>query len=112
MREALLLFQEEDWVQAIEADGTVREGAFASRAHPDSWICRRGVRRHDSSCRRERPHPGAQLTFFDISEGYRHTCFITNVPTPSTFDVAVLELPPPRSRTSGGPDTHTGRTVG
>ncbi len=27
VREALLLFQEEDWVEAIEADGTVRDGA-------------------------------------------------------------------------------------
>jgi hypothetical protein len=29
-------------------------------------------------CRRERPHPGAQLSLFDTSEGFRHTCFITN----------------------------------
>src|ERR1035441_6841702 len=28
-------------------------------------------------CRRERPHPGAQLSLFDTSEGFRHTCFIT-----------------------------------
>src|ERR1019366_5785198 len=28
--------------------------------------------------RRERPHPGAQLTLFDTAEGFRHTCFITN----------------------------------
>jgi hypothetical protein len=24
------------------------------------------------------PHPGAQLSLFDTSEGFRHTCFITN----------------------------------
>jgi len=29
-------------------------------------------------CRRERPHPRRQLSMFDCSEGYRHTCFITN----------------------------------
>src|ERR1019366_7501174 len=34
VREALLLFQEEDWVQAIEADGTVREGAWVAELTP------------------------------------------------------------------------------
>ena len=29
-------------------------------------------------CRRERPHPGAQLSIFDTVEGWRHTAFITN----------------------------------
>ena len=28
--------------------------------------------------RRERPHPGAQLTLFDTIEGRRHTAFITD----------------------------------
>ena len=31
-------------------------------------------------CRRERPHPGAQLSVFDAINGYRHTSFITNTP--------------------------------
>jgi len=39
--------------------------------------------------RRERPHPGAQLTLFDTSEGFRHTCFITNT---EGKDIASLEL--------------------
>jgi hypothetical protein len=29
-------------------------------------------------CRRERPHPGAQLSIFDAADGWRHTAFITN----------------------------------
>jgi hypothetical protein len=41
-------------------------------------------------CRRERPHPGAQLSLFDTSEGFRHTCFITNA-SALNFDAAVLE---------------------
>jgi len=90
VREALLLFQEEDWVQAIEADGTVREGAFLAELTPlmdlSSWG--EGAR---LIMRRERPHPGAQLSLFDMSEGYRHTCFITNAPS-NDGDVAVLEL--------------------
>jgi len=39
--------------------------------------------------RRERPHPGAQLTLFDTIEGMRHTAFITDTPG---ADIAGLEL--------------------
>ncbi len=42
-------------------------------------------------CRRERPHPGAQLSLFDTSEGFRHTCFITNA-SALEIDAAALEL--------------------
>ena len=40
-------------------------------------------------CRRERPHPGAQLSVFDCESGYRHTAFITDQ---EDIDVAALEL--------------------
>ena len=40
-------------------------------------------------CRRERPHPGAQLTLFDTHAGFRHTCFVTNT---AGDDLAALEL--------------------
>ena len=30
--------------------------------------------------RRERPHPGAQLTLFEIENGYRYTLWVTNLP--------------------------------
>ena len=77
VREALLLFQEEDWEQAIEADGAVRDGAWVAELTElmdlRSWG--EGAR---LICRRERPHSGAQFSMFDFSEGYRHTCFITN----------------------------------
>jgi hypothetical protein len=39
--------------------------------------------------RRERPHPGAQLSLFDTIEGLRHTAFITDTPS---RDIAGLEL--------------------
>jgi len=39
-------------------------------------------------CRRERPHPGAQLTFTDL-DGHRFQCFITDQTDP---DLAALEL--------------------
>ena len=39
--------------------------------------------------RRERPHPGAQLSLFDQHEGFRHQIFITDQPD---TDIARLEL--------------------
>ena len=38
-------------------------------------------------CRRERPHPGAQLSFTDL-DGHRFQCFITDQSDP---DIAALE---------------------
>ena len=76
VREALLLVQEEDWVQAIERDGSVREGAWVTELTGlidlDAWG--EGVRLFS---RRERPHPGAQLTLFDTMNEFRHQCFLT-----------------------------------
>ena len=40
-------------------------------------------------CRRERPHPGAQLSLFDVGEGFRHTCVFTNSPG---GQIAALDL--------------------
>jgi hypothetical protein len=34
-------------------------------------------------CRRERPHPGAQLSLFDTVNGMRHQVFATDTPQPS-----------------------------
>jgi hypothetical protein len=89
VREALLSFQEEDWIEAIEADGTVRDGAQVAEL---TDLMDLSVWGEDARliCRRERPHPGAQLSLFDTSEGFRHTCFITNA-SALNFDAAVLE---------------------
>ena len=87
VREALYLAQEEDWVPAIELDGEDRDGAFVTELSELIDLSGWGedVR---LIARRERPHPGAQLTLFDLDEGMRHQCFITN----STGDIASLEL--------------------
>ena len=88
VRDVLLLAQEEDWKPAVELDGRDRDGAWVTELTDlidlSGWGP--GTR---LICRRERPHPGAQLTLFDINEGYRHTCFITNTPND---DIATLEL--------------------
>ena len=90
VREALLLFQEEDWAEAIESDETVRDGAWVAELTDLMDLSTWG---EDARliCRRERPHPGAQLSLFDTSEGFRHTCFITNA-SALEIDAAALEL--------------------
>jgi hypothetical protein len=90
VRGALLLFQEEDWQQAIEADGSVRDGAFVAELTELMDLTAWGERTR-LICRRERPHPGAQFSMFDHSEGFRHTCFFTNAPK-NFGDVPALEL--------------------
>ncbi len=88
VRDALLLAQEEDWARATELGGGIRDGAevieLTEIIELKGWPADMRV-----ICRRERPHPGAQLSLFDIHAGWRHTCFITNT---QGEDIAALEL--------------------
>ena len=76
------------WHPAGEADGTRRDGAevveLTEFVTLDAWPT--GTR---LIVRRERPHPGAQLSLFDTIEGFRHTAFITNT---TGYNIAALEL--------------------
>ena len=54
-----------------------------------------GVTRVRVIARRERPHPGAQLTLFDTVEGFRHQVFITDQ---TDTDIAALGAAPPSPR--------------
>lgn len=76
IRETLLSLQESVWRPAIDQDGESREGAWVTELTgnvnlPD-W-----PKRTRLICRRERPHPGAQLSFTDL-DGHRFQCFITD----------------------------------
>jgi hypothetical protein len=88
VRDALFITQEDAWVDAIEIDGTPRDGAavteLTKKVDLSEWP--EGTR---LIIRRERPHPGAQLSIFDTSEGFRHTGFITNT---NGGDIESLEL--------------------
>ncbi len=88
VREALLPLPDSAWKQAIDAEGKVREGAQVAELTELVDLCAwpEGTR---LICRRERPHPGAQLSVFDCEEGYRHTAFITDQ---ADGDIAALEL--------------------
>ncbi len=76
---AILALPESTWTPAVQADGSLREGAdvaevtgllpgLAAAGWPE------GMR---VIVRRERPHPGAQLTFSDV-DGWRFQAFATD----------------------------------
>lgn len=76
VRDAIVELDDDEWWEAIDTEeGDVRDGAFVAEVTEmldlESWP--KGSR---VVCRKERPHPGAQLSFFDVIEGFRHTAFI------------------------------------
>jgi Transposase DDE domain group 1 len=76
VRRALLELPEAAWQQAIDADGEQREGAWVAELTADVELAD-WPQRTRLIARRERPHPGAQLSFSD-AEGHRFTCFLTD----------------------------------
>jgi Transposase DDE domain group 1 len=79
VRRAIRALPEQFWHPALQQDGTLRAGAEVAEltgmvdltGYPD------GTR---VIVRRERPHPGAQLSLFDLDEGMRHQAFLTDTP--------------------------------
>ena len=86
VRDAILGLPESSWLPAINADGEQRDGAWVTeltdQVSLEDWP--EGTR---LICRRERPHPGAQLSFTDL-DGHRFQCFITDQ---DGGDLAALE---------------------
>ncbi len=86
VRAAILTLPAAAWRPAINGDGKPREGAWVAeltgQVALDAWP-------EDSRLivRRERPHPGAQLSFTDV-DGHRFQCFITDQ---QGDDLAALE---------------------
>ncbi len=74
VRDAILAVPEHAWQPALDADGERREGAWVVALDLDLEGWPEGTR---AICRRERPHPGAQLSFTD-HDGYRFQVFLTN----------------------------------
>ena len=105
-RAALRLVPEQAWQIAIDARGQIRERrsgdacADAGCAHPACWVeeahvteltglLRQGPHGDQLDgwpaamrvfARRERPHPGAQLTLFEAADGWRYSLWVTNRP--------------------------------
>ena len=86
VRAAILQTPDQDWIPALDQDGAERENGevveITDRLDLNTWP--------DGSrliVRRERPHPGAQLSFTD-HDGYRFQAILTDQADP---DIAVLE---------------------
>ena len=74
VRETILALPESAWRPATASDGGEREGAWVAELPLELASWPEGTR---AICRRERPHPGAQLSFTDAN-GYRFQVFLTN----------------------------------
>jgi len=87
VREQILKLPAGAWKPALNQGGQPREGAWVTELTGlldlSSWPS--GTR---LICRRERPHPGAQLSFSDV-DGHRFQCFITDQ---DGQDIAALEV--------------------
>lgn len=77
VREAIKLVPKKVWTPAADADGGVREGGDVAEVTGLLDLTRwpDGVR---VIVRRERPHPGAQLSLFEEADGWRYQAFVTN----------------------------------
>ena len=97
VREAVLALSPDAWVPAITQDGDLRDGAAVAELHDlelSAWpAASRAI------CRRERPHPGAQLSFTD-HDGFRFQVFITDQ---ADTDLAAAGGGSPRPRPGRGP---------
>ena len=86
VRAAVLDTREDAWVPALDQDGSERDNGqvveITDRVELSSWPTGSRV-----IVRRERPHPGAQLSFTD-HDGYRFQAILTDQPDP---EIAVLE---------------------
>jgi hypothetical protein len=65
---------ESAWVPALDGEGGPRDGAWVTELDVDLSAWPVGTR---AICRRERPHPGAQLSFSDV-DGHRFQVMLTN----------------------------------
>jgi hypothetical protein len=86
-RTAILALDDAIWVDAVNGDGEPRDHAQVAELDVvdlgDDWPAGRLI------CRREKPHPGAQLSLFDEIHGRRHTLVFTNT---AGDNIAELEL--------------------
>lgn len=86
VRAAILEIPEDAWVAALDQDGSERDNGqvaeITGRVERSAWPA--GSR---LIVRRERPHPGAQLSFTD-HDGYRFQAILTDQPE---ADIAIIE---------------------
>jgi hypothetical protein len=74
---AITAIPEQAWTPAVTADGEVRDGADVAEA-TGLLDLRRWPTGMRVILRRERPHPGAQLSLLEEADGWRYHAFATN----------------------------------
>jgi hypothetical protein len=97
--------QHSDWIPALDSDGEPRDGAQICELTglvPDDGYPP-GTR---FIVRRERPHPGAQLSLFDTIEGLRHQVMATDTGRARVDPVPGSPSPRPRPRRGPHPHRH------
>lgn len=87
VRTAIALLPQAAWSAALDADGGVRDGGDVAELTGLLELSRwpAGMR---VIIRRERPHPGAQLSVFEEADGWRYQAVATNT---ATGQLAFLE---------------------
>jgi len=87
VRAAIALLPQTAWSAALDADGGVRDGGDVAELTGLLELSRwpAGMR---VIIRRERPHPGAQLSVFEEADGWRYQAVATNT---ATGQLAFLE---------------------
>ncbi|WSE08948.1 IS1380 family transposase [Streptomyces sp. NBC_01445] len=91
VRRAVRAMPDRLWHPALDQDGTLRDGAEVAEltGMVDLGGYPTGTR---IIVRRERPHPGAQLSLFDQDEGLRHQAFLTDTPYSGGGSAQFLEV--------------------
>lgn len=90
VREAIKQVPKKAWTPALDADGEVREGGDVTEITGllDPELLAGWPEQMRVIVRRERPHPGAQLSLFEEADGWRYQAFVTNT---ATGQIAFLE---------------------
>ncbi len=80
LREAIALVPAKTWTAALDADGGIREGGDVTELTGliDKDVLAKWPDGMRVIVRRERPHPGAQLSLFEERDGWRYQGFVTN----------------------------------
>jgi len=80
LREAIDLVPKKIWTPAIDADGGIREGGDVAELTGliEASVLAKWPEGMRVIVRRERPHPGAQLSLFEERDGWRYQAFATN----------------------------------
>jgi hypothetical protein len=80
LREAIQLVPKKVWTPALDADGGIREGGDVAELTGllDAAVLGKWPEGMRVIVRRERPHPGAQLSLFEERDGWRYQAFVTN----------------------------------